>query len=354
MNDDAKKAAQTKLEASLGNAGKLTKKWLLPGEDRHTLAHDYNVPIPSIVVGIHFDPHSMQVYTRVPYEEDGELLVAPASKEGKADLLAQGKVIAAGILSTARAEFDDGKSWSRVIRVHYARAEEHTPDWCNGAGRKRDTTGSRRRSWEFPGFYEFRETRRMRKVHVDVARRLGHEVTREQAAHSSTVSIPVDDPTGTGSDVVGPLLISRVEISSDPGWAEALMETSSEAHSRRQGRTFGGPENPHYRKPMPDPQLHVREWEEDWLVRVARWEADSSRSQADLKAKPKRWRKTETASFWGVKQFPWSNETWADLQHFQETIRTVDRRLRKFMQSKDDEFLALLSGGRLLGAPREK
>jgi hypothetical protein len=336
---------QAKLEKSLRNSGKLTKKWIIPGEERHLLAWDSGVALPSMSCAFHFDP-SFQVYTRVPYEADGELLVEPSTPEGKEALLVRAKEIAQRLFMEKVAAADDDKVWTRVIRVDYASAQQHAPRWDGGAfSTKYDGRGS---LWNQPGHWAPRETTTHRQVKVAEARALGHVVTKRQGQYGK-FAIPLDDQTGRGSDVVGPLLITRVEVNSDPGWAEALEETSSEAHSRRQGHVYGTGE--HYREPKADPILHLREWEEDFQTRIARWEAHASRSESDQKDKPKRWRSTETASLWGVKQFPWNEDTWADLQHFQEMIRSVDRRVRVFMASKDDEFLALLSGGRLLSAP---
>jgi hypothetical protein len=112
--------------------------------------------------------------------------------------------------------------------------------------------------------------------------------------------------SGTGRSAVGPLRITRIE-----------------------------------RALRPDKGSDVREWEEDYKVRLARWEAREVPSVHP--AKPQRHVGTEPWPPHEVIELPWSPETWEALQDVQARIRELDERVRAFFQdARGEELIARL------------
>jgi len=98
------------------------------------------------------------------------------------------------------------------------------------------------------------------------------------------------------------------------------------------------------------PLMHLREWQEDCEARLAVWEAQAGRGEREQKARPKRRRKAASSPL-ALRMLPWSPATWTHLLDFQETLRAVDRRLRRFLVHTDDQVLLGRLAGRLMLGP---
>jgi len=126
--------------------------------------------------------------------------------------------------------------------------------------------------------------------------------------------------TERGLGSVGPLLISRIERAHRP--------------DREKGAYLAH---------------DIREWEEDYTVRVIRWE--QRREPSKTPSKPTRWTYVEHSGGGEIIELPWSQETWGALLELQERIRELDLRVRGFFRGvQGDELVAriLASQGRLL------
>jgi len=103
------------------------------------------------------------------------------------------------------------------------------------------------------------------------------------------------------------------------------------------------------RAPRPDGRWDVREWSEDYAVRMRRWE--QRREPSKDQKKPVRKSAVEHGDrllrlYSGdttVRCLPWSQETWDSLHVFQAKIRAMDRVIREFLVGADEaDFLARL------------
>ncbi len=313
------------LEKTLGNSGKLAKKWRLPGEDINALVDGGGI----LEAHLHFDPSSFQVYTRVPYLPAGELLVAPSSKAGLKDLRTRAEAALKKLALEQRDDADESRDWTRIIRVSYAFPARAVPNW------KGDSYGRRNQidDWNMAGWYEPRKTSITQAVPRREAEKRGHVLTKSDR-RGSTVSMVRDEENsaGRGSDILGPLMISRLEVNYDPEWFDYHDPNGSMVGSQ-------DPRNP---------LVHYREWQIDYEARLALWEAGARRTVSDQKDRPKRQRNSSNSEPYG-RMMPWSLALWADLLGFQETIRTVDRKLRRMLIHADEQVLVgVLGGGRLL------
>lgn len=306
----------------LGNKGKLTAKWRLPSSEITAYAKG----VDSVSSHLYFDPSTLQLYSRVPHNNRGELFVHPSSDEGRKALQLEVQEALGRLVRAAESDADDEREWTRVIRVTYSSATTTIPRWDGRDGVLiREETPA--------GWYESRSSSITEQVSTEEARsRGGHYEVSPYSYRRATVLLDEKDCAGRGSDVVGPLIITRLEVSYDPEWFEKY-----------------GPGAKDWRRDYSaqQPMLHYREWEEDYAARLAAWEENPKRKKGD--APIKRGREATNTPFSG-QVLPWNPQTWQQLQDLQEKIRKLDRNLRRLLvHSPEGALLGVLSGGNLLG-----